>query len=165
MRVAAFLDRDNTITEGGTVNTPAEFQDKPFKDGAVEALKLLQAKGFELHVVSNQGGVGLGFMTDTALCHQHLILFDRLEAEGVRITSIRSCQHRPDAGCACRKPKPGMILDQAAKFGLYLPGSIMIGDYPTDVEAGVAAGCRAYLLKSWAEFDLDRPTAVPSPAT
>jgi len=163
VRPAAFLDRDNTITEGGTVNTPEEYEAKPFREGAVEALQLLQAKGYALIVVSNQGGVGLGYMTDSALCAQHLVLFDRLAREGVHLTSIRCCHHRPDAGCECRKPKPGLILEQARKFNIHLPSSVMIGDMQTDVEAGVAAGVgRNYLLESWPKFDLGRPTRVAS---
>lgn len=163
MRPAAFLDRDNTITEGGAVNTPQEFEAKPFREGAIAALQLLQAKGYALIVISNQGGVGLGYMTATVLAHQHVILFDRLEAEGIKLTSIRCCHHRPDAGCSCRKPKPGMILEQAIKHHIDVPRSVMIGDMQTDVDAGVAAGVgRNYLLESWQAFDLGRPTRVAS---
>jgi D-glycero-D-manno-heptose 1,7-bisphosphate phosphatase len=164
--VAAFLDRDGTITDqsGGFLNTPEQMAAVPFMPGAIDALKRLQGLGYQLHVVTNQGGVGAGFITDYCLAEMHLVLFDRLQAEGVRLSSIKACKHKPDAGCGCRKPRPGLLLAQALRFGLDLPNSIMIGNDPTDVQAGQRAGCRSYLLTRWDALDLGRPEKVESAA-
>jgi histidinol phosphatase-like enzyme len=51
------------------------------------------------------------------------------------------CPHAPGAGCACRKPAPGLLLDAARELGLDLAASVMLGDKPSDVAAGRAAGC------------------------
>jgi len=48
--------------------------------------------------------------------------------------------------CDCRKPAPGMLLELAAKWRIDLATSVMIGDRDSDVEAGRAAGCHAYLF-------------------
>ena len=50
------------------------------------------------------------------------------------------CPHKPDSGCACRKPKPGMLYESAIQFDVMLEDSWMIGDQETDIYAGRAAG-------------------------
>jgi D-glycero-D-manno-heptose 1,7-bisphosphate phosphatase len=163
MKCAAFLDRDGTIVDqsGGFLNNVDQMGAAPFLTGAVDAMRRLQEIGYQLHVVTNQGGVGMGYLTELTLCEMHLVLFDRLKHEGVNLSSIKSCQHRPDAGCDCRKPKPGMLLSIAQRFQIDLGRSIMIGNDATDVTAGVAAGCKSYLLTDWQSLDLSRPT-VPA---
>lgn len=164
MPIAAFLDRDDTIVDQSAsfINSAEHMELADFLPGAVDALRRLQSIGYQLHVVTNQGGVGMGYLTQIELCRIHLVLFQRLEHEGVRLSSIKSCQHRPDAGCDCRKPKPGMLLSIAQRFGVDLPNSIMIGDDPSDVQAGQAAGCRSYRLRRWQDLDLTRPEALLS---
>jgi D-glycero-D-manno-heptose 1,7-bisphosphate phosphatase len=167
--VAAFLDRDGTITDqsGGFLNTPEQMAAVPFMPGAIDALKRLQGLGYQLHVVTNQSGVGAGYLTEFTLCEMHLVLFQRLMDEGVHLSSIKSCKHKPDAGCGCRKPKPGMLLEIAKRFSIDLSRSVMIGNDPTDTQAGVAAGCvRSYLLtpaRGWKELmDLHEHAGVES---
>ena len=58
------------------------------------------------------------------------------------------CFHDRGDGCQCRKPRPGMLLDAAARHGLDLAASFMVGDRHSDVEAGQAAGCRSVLVVS-----------------
>lgn len=163
MRIAAFLDRDGTIVDqsGGYLNNVDQMRAVDFLPGAVDALRRLQEIGYQLHVVTNQGGVGAGYLNELTLCEMHLVLYERLQNEGVRLSSIKSCKHKPDAGCECRKPKPGMLLSTAKRFDVDLARSIMIGNDATDVEAGVAAGCASYLLTRWQDLDLSRPT-VPT---
>ena len=62
------------------------------------------------------------------------------------------CPHHPQApieryrqDCACRKPRPGMLLDAARDLDLDLTRSWMVGDAPRDIAAGAAAGCRTIL--------------------
>jgi D-glycero-D-manno-heptose 1,7-bisphosphate phosphatase len=67
------------------------------------------------------------------------------------------CAHAQHEGCACRKPKPGMLLDAAKRHGIDLRASFMVGDRRGDVEAGAAAGCRTVFV--------DRGYAEPPAAT
>jgi len=67
-------------------------------------------------------------------------------AAGGRLTAIYYCPHAPSAGCACRKPAPGLLLRAAAEAGVAPEALTFIGDKQTDVEAAVAAGARPVLV-------------------
>ena len=56
------------------------------------------------------------------------------------IRDIVFCPHHPDAGCSCRKPKPGMMYFLAYKYEIDLSKSWMIGDKESDMVAGYNAG-------------------------
>ena len=101
------IDRDgtlNTSTRGSFVNAAADFVLLP---GAVEAVRQLTENDWTVIVVTNQGGVGAGFMTEAMLTHIHTKLCRAIEAGGGTIHAIYACTHAVDAGCACRKPKTG----------------------------------------------------------
>ena len=148
---AMFLDRDGVINvDHGYTHRVEDFE---LVDGAAEAIRRANKAGFKVLVVTNQGGIALGRYgkDDVVLFHQHMI--DTLSAMGATIDAIAFCPHHPDSKwasertCACRKPKPGMILDLAARHGIDLAASAMIGDRTTDVEAAEAAGMRGFLFE------------------
>src|SRR5262249_50087660 len=62
------------------------------------------------------------------------------------VDRIETCFHAQGDGCACRKPKPGMLLNAAARLGIDLPRSIMVGDRNSDMGAGRAAGCTTVFI-------------------
>jgi D-glycero-D-manno-heptose 1,7-bisphosphate phosphatase len=66
--------------------------------------------------------------------------------ESLPIDEVRICPHDDADGCACRKPRPGMLLDLACRHGVDLVGSFLIGDRATDTRAGQAAGCSTIIL-------------------
>lgn len=148
MHTGIFLDRDGVINEVLThrvkfVNTPADFY---LLDGVGEAIKLLNDVGYKVFVVTNQGGIGLGFMEESELLDVHKKMASDLDEFGAVIHDIAFCPHKPNAGCACRKPKPKMILDLAKKHEIDLAKSYMIGDRETDIEAGKQAGVKTVLI-------------------
>lgn len=69
-----------------------------------------------------------------------------LATEGVKIASCHHCPHEPDAGCGCRKPAPGLFYSAEALCPVDWAHSIMVGDKPSDVEAGQALGMKAALV-------------------
>jgi D-glycero-D-manno-heptose 1,7-bisphosphate phosphatase len=69
-------------------------------------------------------------------------LVDVITAQGGRIDRTYICPHRPEEGCACRKPRPGMLLTAAAEMNLDLGSSYLVGDARSDLEAARAAGVR-----------------------
>jgi D,D-heptose 1,7-bisphosphate phosphatase len=143
-RRAVFLDRDGTlIIDRGYLRDP---EDISFLPGAVAALAGFQRLGLLLFVVSNQSGIGRGLITDEDAGRVHERFVRLLADGGVRLDGIYYCPHTPDAGCACRKPLPGMLLRAAQDFALDMESSVMIGDKPTDVMAGRNAGCRTILF-------------------
>jgi D-glycero-D-manno-heptose 1,7-bisphosphate phosphatase len=144
MNKAVFLDRDGTvIRDYGYLADPEQIALLP---GAGKALAALQNAGFLLVLITNQSGVGRGFFSETAVHAQHARLHDLLAPFGVRIAAIEYCPHAPEENCACRKPSPHMLLRAAAKLDVRLTDSFMIGDKPTDIAAGKAAGCRTVAI-------------------
>lgn len=140
MKRAAILDRDGVINEfTHEVNQPDDLV--LFPDVA-PAIRLLRDHGFLVCVATNQGGVGLGYMTDEQLHHVHGALVERLAQTGADLDWIASCTHAPRANCPCRKPKPGLLLELQRRLHFSLRHSYMVGDRETDISAGTAAGVR-----------------------
>lgn len=145
---AVFLDRDGVINEVKTsrvkfVNRPDQFY---FLEGAREAIKLLSNSGFLIFVVTNQGGVGLGYLSpeDLELIHDYML--KEIQISGGTIHEVSCCIRKPHEGCACRKPEPGMLFDLSKKYDINLSDSYMVGDREVDIEAGRKAGCTTILI-------------------
>lgn len=137
-RRALFLDRDGTlIVDVGYPKDPALVEPLP---GAADALRALQNE-WALVVISNQSGLGRGLITEREAAAVHDRFVAVFAAAGVRFAGCYYCPHAPGDGCACRKPAPGLLADAARELGLDLARSVMIGDKPSDLEAGRAAGC------------------------
>lgn len=137
-RAAAFLDRDGVINiDDGYVGQVDRFRLIP---GAAQGLGRLAEAGYLLVVVTNQSGIARGYysMEDFAAVTRHMIA--DLAALGVEVAHVAFCPHPPDGDCACRKPRPGMILESAAALDIDLARSIIIGDKPSDITAGRRAG-------------------------
>jgi D-glycero-D-manno-heptose 1,7-bisphosphate phosphatase len=142
---AVFLDRDGTLmVDTGYPRDPAEVRLLP---GATVALTRLKEHGFRLVVVSNQSGIARGLVTQEEARAVHDRFVGCLAAQGVVLDGVYYCPHGPDGSCDCRKPRPGLLKRAAEELGLDLERSFAVGDLPRDVEAGVAAGCRAFLLR------------------
>jgi len=101
-------------------------------------LDRLRAAGLPLAVVSNQSGVGRGFLT-----------MEQVEAVNRRVDELLGpfagffvCPHAPEERCECRKPKPKLILDAARAMGVDARACVVVGDRDSDVEAARAAGAR-----------------------
>jgi D-glycero-D-manno-heptose 1,7-bisphosphate phosphatase len=139
---AAFLDRDGTINEkapeGDYIKGVGELRVLP---GAAAAIRRLNDAGLPVIVVSNQRGIALGRLTVEELDEIHQELSRRLTAEaGATVDAFFYCPHDKDE-CECRKPGIGMFEQAVARFpAIELGRSAMVGDAPSDVEAGRRAG-------------------------
>lgn len=132
----AYLDRDGTINvDRHYLATPEGFA---FCDGAPEGLADLAAAGLDLVVITNQSGIARGYFDQAALDAIHGRMRAELAHLGLSVAGIYVCPHGPTDDCACRKPRPGLILAAEANLGRR-PG-VMIGDSARDVFAGRAAG-------------------------
>jgi len=135
---AIFLDRDGTlIVDVGYPRDPELVELLP---GVEEVLRPLQ-RDWLLVIVSNQSGIGRGVISPEEANAVHDRMISLFHARGIAFAGVYYCPHAPGAHCECRKPSPGMLLDAALDLDLDLEQSIMIGDKPSDVEAGRAAGC------------------------
>jgi D-glycero-D-manno-heptose 1,7-bisphosphate phosphatase len=87
-------------------------------------------------------------MTTDAVSAIHDRLREELAARHVTLDGLSFCPHAPDEGCACRKPKPGMLIAMMGSLGVSPDHTIVLGDSIRDIEAGLAAGCRCILVRS-----------------
>lgn len=141
-----FFDRDGTlIAERGYLSDPAGVELLP---GAVAALCDLQTAGLPVIVISNQAGVGRGFFPLERVYEVMARLRVEARAAGIELDGIYFCPHRPEDGCACRKPGT-LLLERAADDHLLtLRGSFMVGDKLLDVETVQRAGGQGVLVRS-----------------
>ena len=143
MRRAVFLDRDgvlNVYLPNDYAKTPDELVLLP---GVGVSVQKLRDAGFLTVLISNQQGVAKGLMTQADLDAVTV----KLRAE-VALDAVYYCPHLMSEDCACRKPKPGMLLQAAQEHGIDLTQSVFIGDTPTDAQAAHAAGVAFVLVLS-----------------
>ena len=140
-RRAIFLDRDGTINvnRADHVKNLDEFVLLP---GALAAIQRLAQTPLAIILISNQSVInrGLASVQTVQAINQHLA--DAIHATGGRLDAIYICPHTPDEECACRKPRPGLLLQAQQEHDLNLAGSYLVGDAVTDVELAEAVGCR-----------------------
>lgn len=141
------LDRDGVINQDsrGFVKSVDEWL--PL-DGSIAAIARLSAAGFTVAVASNQSGLARGLFDNAALLKMHQKLQGLVAADGGRVDRIVVCPHGSDDTCACRKPKPGLLLDLGRHYGVSLAGVPVIGDSLRDLQAAAAAGARPILVRT-----------------
>lgn len=148
LRPAVFLDRDGVLNRvvwrDGKPASPRAVPELEIEPEALPALERLKAAGYLLLVVTNQPDVRRGLMSAEVLEAIHARL-----AEALPVDDIAACPHDNADDCACRKPKPGMLLELAKRHGVDLSRSWMIGDQDRDIACGQAAGCATILLKKF----------------
>ena len=141
------LDRDGVINHDSKnfIKSADEFKCLP---GSIEALSRLNHMGWKLVIASNQSGIGRGLFNKEDLDAMHAKLHDQLALSGATVAGIFYCPHKPEDGCACRKPKTGLLLEAERSLGLSLVGVPFIGDSLRDLQAARAHGCRPILVRT-----------------
>jgi len=137
---ALFLDLDGTVrrTKSGKP-CPNHPDDQEVMEGRYDKIWEYKNKGYKLVAVTNQGGIGLGYMTH-AQCKDTLKdLDDKL---GNPFDKMLYAPHRPDAKHPMTKPNPGMIHAAAKDLNIDLKNSIMVGDRDSDAESAKRAGVK-----------------------
>ncbi len=156
-RRAVFLDRDGVLNRAvvlaGRPYPPVSVTEVEILSGVLEALQRLKAAGFVLIVVSNQPDVARGTTTQETVEAINDYLAARLP-----IDRFIMCYHDTGDCCACRKPRPGMLLAGAGEFHVDLASSYMVGDRWRDVEAGIAAECRTFFIDYG--YDEQQPQSI-----
>lgn len=147
-----FIDRDGVINKdpGGWTkyNYVTKWSEFHFIPGAIDAIKKLNRKGFEVIVISNQAGVNKGYFSKEDLKAVTKRMLDEINKNGGRIKEVYYCIHRDEDNCDCRKPKPGLLEKAAREFNIELGNTYFIGDSEVDVIAGRRAGMRTIFILS-----------------
>jgi D-glycero-D-manno-heptose 1,7-bisphosphate phosphatase len=151
---AVFLDRD------GVINANIVRDRRPFAPRTMEEFRLiagveaaiarLKSAGFLVIVVTNQPDVATGITPRDTVDTMHGEIRRRLGVDDIEV-----CFHTDRDDCACRKPKPGMLLEASGKHGIDLRRSWMVGDRWRDVDAGREAGCATVFIDY--DFVQERP--------
>jgi D-glycero-D-manno-heptose 1,7-bisphosphate phosphatase len=145
---AIFLDRDGVLIENRSDYVRDWSQVKIYPD-TIRALSLSAIKNYKVVIVTNQSVVGRGLISLETADEINSRLVNYIFHQGGQIDAVYMCPHKPDDGCFCRKPNPGLLLQAAKELSLDLPRSWMIGDAWSDVLAGQSAGVQlAILLKT-----------------
>ena len=160
MRRAVFLDRDGVLNEAevreGRPYPPARREDVVVLPGVRDACRRLAGAGWLLFVVTNQPDIARGLTS-----REEVDAINEVVVAGLPVAEILVCPHDDADGCACRKPRPGLLLDAARRWDLDLTASVMVGDRWRDVEAARSAGvCSVFIDRGYAEKLLSEPDHV-----
>jgi len=140
------LDRDGTIVvDRGYLSDPDELE---LIRGAGPALARLREQGLGLVIVSNQSGIGRGFLDEVDLERIHTKLAELLASDGTALDGIYCCPHLPTARCACRKPETALVARAAAEHGFDPAESFVVGDKACDIELGRRVGATTILVRT-----------------
>ncbi|MEO6697485.1 MAG: D-glycero-beta-D-manno-heptose 1,7-bisphosphate 7-phosphatase [Gammaproteobacteria bacterium] len=141
------LDRDGVINfdSADFIKSPDEWMPIP---GSLEAIARLNRADYTVVVATNQSGVGRGLFSLDTLHQIHEKMQQELARAGGKIDAIFFCPHAPDDHCACRKPKPGLLLEIAKKYNCDLKDVPAVGDSLRDIEAAQTVGARPVLVRT-----------------
>ena len=142
---AVFLDRDGVLNRALVCDSkpfpPACLADVEILPGVITSLQKLADSGYVLIGITNQPDVARGSQSREVVESINEFIQSRLP-----VREIFVCYHDNVDKCDCRKPRPGLILQAAQKYGLDLSLSWMVGDRWKDIAAGQAAGSKTIFI-------------------
>ena len=140
-RGLVILDRDGVINYDSEYFIKSTNEWHPI-DGSLEGIARLSRAGFDIAVATNQS-------LDVATLESiHRKMLAAARKAGGDIGKIVYCPHLPTAGCDCRKPQPGLLLQLSRNYSVPLTGVPIVGDSVRDIDAAVAAGGRPILVRT-----------------
>lgn len=141
-RRCVFLDRDGVINEKAPPHDYVRnWSDFRFLPNIVDWIRLFNALGYLVIVISNQRGVARGIMSAADVEDIHRRMTAELATRGAILNDIYYCPHE-EGECDCRKPRPGLVLQAREKWDIDLAESLLIGDADSDAELAMNCGVR-----------------------
>lgn len=158
-----FLDRDGVLIEA-QVRDNKPYAAESINDvrviaGVREACAELKRLGFLLVLVTNQPDVARGRITREFVDEVNRRLLTELGLDAAQV-----CDHDDADDCACRKPKPGLMIEAAENLSIDLAASFVVGDRWRDIEAGRRAGCRTVFVDHGYDEKLSNPPDHTAPS-
>lgn len=159
MQPAIFLDRDGTINKDvGYISEPEKFE---FLPNALEGMKMLHDMGYRLIIVTNQGGIGLGYFTKEDFYQVNKKMLHGVSQFGILIDKIYFCPHSLAETCDCRKPAIGLLQRAQNEMTVDLAHSYFIGDSSVDIETGKNFGIHTILIQNDPEKNMSALKVKP----
>lgn len=162
MKPALFFDRDGVLNQD--THYPHRPADIIWMEGASQAVRAANEAGYYVFVVTNQAGVARGLYSEKDVEALHGWMQAEFGKQGARVDAFIFCPHHATEGkgayridCACRKPKPGMILELLRRFPVDAGNSLFIGDKNIDMQAAKAAGITGILFPGGNLAEFVRP--------
>jgi len=144
---AVLLDRDGVINFDSPdyILSPKQWRPIP---GSLEAIGRLSQAGIAVAICSNQSALGRGMISQETFQALHAKMMLAIEEKGGEIGHAAYCPHKPEEGCACRKPNPGLLEESMAALGMSAADVLMIGDSTKDMQAAHAVEVPGWLVQS-----------------
>ncbi len=163
---AVLLDRDGVISEQTAfVNRP---EDLVLIEGSAIAIARLNRAGWPVAIVTNQGGIAMGYLTEQDLADIHERMKALLAVDDAHVDAVFYCPHHDRATdatyrteCPGRKPGIAMLEEARDKLSIDLRKSVLVGDSTTDILAGQRAGCSTILVETGFGGKDGKATATP----
>jgi D-glycero-D-manno-heptose 1,7-bisphosphate phosphatase len=144
-----FLDRDGVINDNSVAYYVYKPEDFIINPGVIESLKLFQKKGYQLIVITNQGGIAKKQYKNLDINNLNKILESKFSEEGIELKDIFYCPHHSDISrCLCRKPGSLLFEKAIAKYKVDVNASFMIGDSERDIVAAEKVGVKGIKVKA-----------------
>jgi D-glycero-D-manno-heptose 1,7-bisphosphate phosphatase len=145
-QAAIFLDRDGVINEAiirdNCAYSPRTREEFVLCPNVGIAISRFKNAGFKVIVFTNQPDIARGLLQQSDLEWMH----ERIKNVAM-VDDIVYCPHDDQDHCDCRKPKPGMIVQSARKWGINIRNSYVIGDSAKDICAAENCGCTGILIR------------------
>jgi len=157
------LDRDGVINEkaprGEYICTWEDFK---FMPGVIECLKMLSVNGYSFVIISNQAGIARKKLTMGDVEAINARMLGVLKQHGIHVHKTYVCPHHWEDDCACRKPKPGMLIQASKDFLIRLDTTYFLGDDERDVLAASNCNAKSILIgDSYDKQKLQEYSCIP----
>ena len=147
VRKAVFLDRDGVINRNLT-NYVQSIENVHIIPRSLQAIANLTKSEYAIVIVTNQSAIERRLITPEIAQQINNFILNKIQSTSGIIDGVYVCPHHPKTNCACRKPKPGMLIQAATDLNLGLEKSWLLGDAITDIQAAIAAKVNPILVST-----------------
>lgn len=142
-----FVDRDGTLIEEPPDEQVDCLEKVRFMPGVFAALGVLRDRGYRFAMVTNQDGLGTASFPRAAFEAVQRFVLETFASQGIGFEAVFVCPHLRGDGCACRKPRTGLVDAWVKEHDVDLAASAMIGDRDTDLQFAANLGVRALRVR------------------
>ena len=151
-QICLFIDRDNTLIKCPKKSYITSNSELQYLKDNIKKIASISNKYNFVCLVTNQPQIAMGLITIKELDQINSEIINHCLTLGLKIDIIAFCPHHPHRGfngelinlkkdCFCRKPNPGLLIEQSYLRNIDLKNSLLIGDCLNDKLAAENAKC------------------------